>query len=88
MLDSCGSSGTGETPQAERRGGSPPAPRKASTWSGNQPLLKSKQQQSLRKQTKKDKTMSKQSFVCHFPRNIAIILQLIRLKYLNSKVIK
>nr|WP_301552960.1 hypothetical protein [Alkalihalobacillus hemicentroti] len=31
MLDSCGTSGTGETPQErERRGGSPPAPRKAS----------------------------------------------------------
>ncbi len=31
MRDSCGSSGTGETPQAlKRRGGSPPAPRKAS----------------------------------------------------------
>ncbi|WP_201765858.1 hypothetical protein [Bacillus sp. 1NLA3E] len=35
--DSCGSSGTGETPQAlKRRGGSPPAPRKASAWNGNQ----------------------------------------------------
>nr|WP_301551221.1 hypothetical protein [Alkalihalobacillus hemicentroti] len=31
MLDSCGTSGTGETPQErKRRGGSPPAPRKAS----------------------------------------------------------
>ncbi|MDP4550660.1 hypothetical protein Q9251_07170 [Alkalihalobacillus macyae] len=31
MLDSCGISGTGETPQErKRRGGSPPAPRKAS----------------------------------------------------------
>nr|WP_286170706.1 hypothetical protein [Bacillus sp. NTK071] len=31
MLDSCGTSGTGETPQERmRRGGSPPAPRKAS----------------------------------------------------------
>ncbi|TKD72271.1 hypothetical protein FBF83_05635 [Pseudalkalibacillus hwajinpoensis] len=33
MLDSCGTSGTGETPQAQcfvRRGGSAPAPRKAS----------------------------------------------------------
>ncbi|TDK58431.1 hypothetical protein E2K98_23670 [Bacillus salipaludis] len=31
VRDSCGSSGTGETPQAlKRRGGSPPAPRKAS----------------------------------------------------------
>ncbi|AZV62279.1 hypothetical protein DOZ91_18110 [Peribacillus frigoritolerans] len=37
MRDSCGSSGTGETPQRLRRGGSPPAPRKASTWRGNQP---------------------------------------------------
>nr|WP_090741335.1 hypothetical protein [Mesobacillus persicus] len=36
-LDSCGGSGTGETPQErKRRGGSPPAPRKASAWSGNQ----------------------------------------------------
>ncbi|WP_090748755.1 hypothetical protein [Bacillus persicus] len=39
-LDSCGSSGTGETPQErKRRGGSAPAPRKASAWSGNQPLI-------------------------------------------------
>ncbi|PKG21613.1 hypothetical protein CWS01_21490 [Niallia nealsonii] len=30
MRDSCGISGTGETPQAIRQGGSPPAPRKAS----------------------------------------------------------
>ncbi|TKD69313.1 hypothetical protein FBF83_15055 [Pseudalkalibacillus hwajinpoensis] len=31
VLDSCGISGTGETPQErKRRGGSPPAPRKAS----------------------------------------------------------
>ncbi|TCJ03360.1 hypothetical protein E0Y62_14790 [Cytobacillus praedii] len=37
VRDSCGSSGTGETPQErQRRGGSPPTPRKASTWSGNQ----------------------------------------------------
>ncbi|WP_090743651.1 hypothetical protein [Mesobacillus persicus] len=36
-LDSCGSSGTGETPQErERRGGSAHAPRKASAWSGKQ----------------------------------------------------
>ena len=35
--DSCGSGGTGETPQAlKHRGGSPPAPRKASAWNGNQ----------------------------------------------------
>jgi hypothetical protein len=39
VRDSCGISGTGETPNgAKRRGGSPHAPRKASTWSGNQPL--------------------------------------------------
>ncbi|WP_090741470.1 hypothetical protein [Bacillus persicus] len=47
-LDSCGSSGTGETPQErKRRGGSPHAPRKASAWSANQPLLVI-MQQSLR----------------------------------------
>ncbi|WP_289320566.1 hypothetical protein [Peribacillus simplex] len=34
VRDSCGSSGTGETPQAF----SPPAPRQASIWRGNQPL--------------------------------------------------
>jgi len=36
--DSCGISGTGETPQwsDSDRGGSPPAPRKASVWSVNQ----------------------------------------------------
>jgi hypothetical protein len=35
-----GFSGTGETPQElQRRGGSPPAPRKASARSGNQPFL-------------------------------------------------
>ncbi|MFJ5747873.1 hypothetical protein ACIP97_04620 [Peribacillus frigoritolerans] len=39
VRDSCGSSGTGETPQRLRRGGSPPAPRKASIWRGNQPQL-------------------------------------------------
>ncbi|MBR8645482.1 hypothetical protein KEH51_19290 [[Brevibacterium] frigoritolerans] len=32
-----GSSGTGETHRRLRRGGSPPAPRKASIWRGNQP---------------------------------------------------
>ncbi|WP_134402132.1 hypothetical protein [Peribacillus frigoritolerans] len=32
VRDSCGSSGTGETPRRLRRGGSPPAPRKASIW--------------------------------------------------------
>ncbi|MBR8646221.1 hypothetical protein KEH51_27665 [[Brevibacterium] frigoritolerans] len=30
VRDSCGSSGTGETHRRSRRGGSPPAPRKAS----------------------------------------------------------
>ncbi|MBR8643971.1 hypothetical protein KEH51_02150 [[Brevibacterium] frigoritolerans] len=38
VRDSCGSSkGTGETHRRLRRGGSPPAPRKASIWRGNQP---------------------------------------------------
>ncbi|MBR8644033.1 hypothetical protein KEH51_02850 [[Brevibacterium] frigoritolerans] len=32
MRDSCGSNGTGETHRRLRRGGSPPAPRKASIW--------------------------------------------------------
>ncbi|WP_226655466.1 hypothetical protein [Pseudalkalibacillus hwajinpoensis] len=50
VLDSCGISGTGETPQeCKRRGGSPPAPRKASTWSANQPPLLSEQR--LQKQS-------------------------------------
>ncbi|PLT27963.1 hypothetical protein CUU66_21115 [Peribacillus deserti] len=48
VRDSCGSSGTGETPQAIRRGGSPHAQRKASTWNGNQPAIK--KQQTLRKE--------------------------------------
>ncbi|MBR8646014.1 hypothetical protein KEH51_25135 [[Brevibacterium] frigoritolerans] len=39
MRDSCGSSGTGETHRRLRRGGSPPALRKASIWRGNQPQL-------------------------------------------------
>ncbi|MBR8645690.1 hypothetical protein KEH51_21790 [[Brevibacterium] frigoritolerans] len=34
---SCGCSGIGETHRRLRRGGSPPAPRKASIWRGNQP---------------------------------------------------
>ena len=39
MLDSCGTSGTGETPQErKRRGGSPPAPRKASILERKSPL--------------------------------------------------
>ncbi|MGE8019402.1 hypothetical protein ACQKOM_10850 [Peribacillus frigoritolerans] len=37
VRDSCGSCRTGETHRRLRRGGSPPAPRKASTWRGNQP---------------------------------------------------
>jgi hypothetical protein len=37
--DSCGTSGTGETPNYPKgEGGSPPATRKASTSNGNQPL--------------------------------------------------
>jgi hypothetical protein len=39
VLDSCGNCGKVETPQGEARGGSTHAPRKASTWNGNQPLL-------------------------------------------------
>ncbi|TKD70620.1 hypothetical protein FBF83_08315 [Pseudalkalibacillus hwajinpoensis] len=42
MLDSCGMSGTGETPQErKRRGGSPPAPRKASIleWKSTPTLI-------------------------------------------------
>ncbi|OVE52514.1 hypothetical protein B1A98_07500 [Bacillus badius] len=38
--DSCGSCGTGETPQAlGRRGGSPPPRGKRSAWNGNQLVL-------------------------------------------------
>ncbi|TMU84319.1 hypothetical protein FGG79_15610 [Bacillus sp. BHET2] len=39
VQDSCGKSGTGETTQGRSRGESPPALRKASTWSANQLLL-------------------------------------------------
>ncbi|RTR32449.1 hypothetical protein EKG37_09810 [Robertmurraya yapensis] len=39
-LDSWGICRTGEIPQErQRRGSSPPAPRKASAWSGNQRVL-------------------------------------------------
>ena len=39
--DSWGMSGTGETPQwsVSDRGGSPPAPRKASAWNANQQIF-------------------------------------------------
>ncbi|MBR8645233.1 hypothetical protein KEH51_16675 [[Brevibacterium] frigoritolerans] len=39
VRDSCRRSGTGETHRRLRRGGSPPAPRKASILRGNQPQL-------------------------------------------------
>ncbi|MBR8643880.1 hypothetical protein KEH51_01210 [[Brevibacterium] frigoritolerans] len=39
VRDSCGSSGTGETPQAFTPRRLTAAPRKASIWRGNQPQL-------------------------------------------------